>query len=88
MIEANLEKDSVSPPNPYLWLKLVYLIQSMWENGSIPTELGWDVLVIIPKGNEDTQGIGLLEVVCNVVEAMIYTRIKTEVQYYNVLLGF
>ena len=52
----------------------------MWENGSIPTELGWTVLVLIPKNNPDTWGIGLLEVVWKVVEAVIDTRIK---KWYN-----
>ena len=53
----------------------------MWENGSIPTELGCTVLVMIPKGNTDTRGIGLLGVVWKVVEAVIDTRIKTGVQF-------
>ena len=28
----------------------------MRETGSIPTKLGWKVLVLIPKGNTDTWG--------------------------------
>ena len=60
----------------------------MWENGSIPTELGCTVLVMIPKGNTDTRGIGLLGVVWKVVEAVIDTRIKTGVQFDDVSHGF
>ena len=40
----------------------------MWENGSITTELGWTVLVLILKGKLDNRVIGLLEVVWKVVE--------------------
>ena len=60
----------------------------MLENGSISTELGWTFLVLIPKGNTDTRGIGLLEVVWEVVEAVIDTRVKTVVQFHNFLHGF
>ena len=59
----------------------------MWDTGSIPTELGWNVLLFIPKGNADTQGIGLLEVVWKVGEAVINTRIKSVVKLHNVLRG-
>ena len=34
------------------------------------------MLVLIPKGNVYTRGIGLLEVVMNVVEVLIDTRIR------------
>ena len=42
-------------------------------------ELGLTVLVLIRKDNLDNQWIGMLEVVCKVVRAMIDTRIKTVV---------
>ena len=57
----------------------------MWETGSIPEELVWTVLVLIPKGNAD---IGLIEVVWKVVGTMIDTRIKSVVQLHNVLYGY
>ena len=34
--------------------------QFMWQNGWIPRELGWMILFLIPKGDRDTRGIGLL----------------------------
>ena len=64
-------KTSTAPPNPNRWLKLVELIQFMWENEFIPTELGWTMLVIIQKSNVDTQRIRLLEVVWKLVEAVL-----------------
>ena len=69
-------------------MKLEELIQFLWENGSIPMELGLTVLVLIQKENTDNRWIGMLEVVCKVVGAMINTRIKTVVQFHNVLHGF
>ena len=45
-------------------------------------------MVLIPKVNEDTRWIELIEVVWKVVEAVIDTRIKTVVQCNDVLYGF
>ena len=36
-------------------------------------ELGWNVMVLIPKGNADTRGIRVLNVGWKVVEAVIDT---------------
>ena len=78
----------MSPPNPTQWIKLVEIIQFMWETGSILTELVWTVLVLILKVNVHNWGIGLLEVVWKVVEAVIDIWIKSVVQSQNVLHGF
>ena len=55
-------KDYVSLPNPTLWMKLIDLIQYMWDNGYIPTEIGRTVLVLIPRKNAYAWEIALLEV--------------------------
>ena len=46
------------------------------------------MLVLNPKRNVDTRGIGLLEVVWKVVEAVINTIITSVVQLNNVLHEF
>ena len=33
----------------------------MWQHGEILTELGYMILVLTPKGNTYTRGIGLLD---------------------------
>jgi hypothetical protein len=43
------------------WKALVQLVQAVWEEGKIPTQLGWVITVLIPKGGGDYRGIGLLE---------------------------
>jgi hypothetical protein len=43
------------------WKALVMLVQAVWDEGTIPTQLGWVVIVLIPKGGGDYRGIGLLE---------------------------
>ena len=41
-------------------MKVVELIHFMWDLGTIPADLGWKILILTPKGNAYTQGIGLL----------------------------
>ena len=50
------------PPNPVKWMKFVESVQFMWEHITIPTYLGWKILILIPAGNVDTRKIRLLEV--------------------------
>ena len=63
---------------------LIDIVQNMWHTGDIPQELGWTLLVLITKGTTDTQGIGMLEILWKVVEALIYTRIIASLNMQDV----
>ena len=56
-----------TPPRRDQCLCLVYIVQNMWRMREIPQELGWTVLVLIPKGTTNKFGIGLLETLLKVV---------------------
>ena len=56
--------------------------------GDIPQELGWNVLVLIPKGTTDTRGIVLLYTLWKVVEELIDTRIRASLQMHDISHGF
>ena len=43
------------------WEALVKLVQTVWDEGKISTQLGWVVTILIPKGGNDYCSIGLLE---------------------------
>ena len=60
----------------------------MWDTGYVQMELVWNVLLLIPKGNVYNWGVGFLEVVWKVVDAVIDTLIKSVVQFHDVLHGF
>ena len=45
-------------------------------------------MVLIPKGITNTRGIGLLETLWKVVEALIDTRLRVSLQFHYVLHGF
>ena len=53
------------------WEALLQLIQVIWEEGRIPTQLGWVITVLIPKGGSDYCRIGLLEPIWKVIEWVI-----------------
>jgi hypothetical protein len=42
------------------WRIFVEMIQTIWEHGEIPEQMGWMVVVLLPKGGGDFRGIGLL----------------------------
>ena len=54
----------------------------------LPIELSWTILVFLPKCKVNNRGIGTLEVLWKVVEAIIDTHIKTAVIFNDVLHGF
>ena len=51
-------------------------------------ELGWKIINLIPKGNTDTQEIGLLDTLWKVVEAIIDTSLKLSITFHNVFHDF
>ena len=59
--EAYPGENSKTPPQRELLLCLVDLLHHMWRPGETPQELGWTIMVLIPKGNTNTRVIGLLE---------------------------
>ena len=63
--EAYLEENSTAPPNPNRCIKLVDMIQFMWETRSTPMELLFNMLVTYYKGicgcSGDWDAIGSLE---------------------------
>ena len=55
---------------------LVDIVQHMWYMGDIQQELEWTAFVLIPKGTTYAQGIGLLDTLWKVVEAIIDTCLR------------
>ena len=47
-------------PQREQWMCLVDLVHHMWSTGDTSQELGWTVMVLIPKGTTNTIGICLL----------------------------
>jgi hypothetical protein len=53
------------------------LVNVVWETGTIPQQLGWIIVVLIPKGGGNYWGIGLLEPVWKIIERVMDKRLNT-----------
>ena len=53
------------------WRALTKLVQTVWDEGQIPPQLGWVITVLVPKGGGAYRGIGLLEPIWKVVEQVM-----------------
>jgi hypothetical protein len=77
---AKLEEDpKMGPTNVGAgkeWDALVQLVQAVWDEGKIPTQLGWVVTVLIPKGGGDYHSIGLLEPIWKVIKWVMDKRLE------------
>ena len=50
--------------------------------------MSWSTVVLLPKGNGDYRGIGLLEIGWKVIESIINRRIASKVIFHDALHGF
>jgi hypothetical protein len=53
------------------WRLLMRLAAAVWETGTIPQQLGWIIVVLIPKGGGKYRGIGLLEPIWKIIEQVM-----------------
>jgi hypothetical protein len=53
------------------WRLFVQLVQAVWAHGTIPCQLLWIIVVLIPKGGRNYHGIRLLEPVWKFIERVI-----------------
>jgi hypothetical protein len=69
-----------------LWRLLMALVTAVWETGAIPQQLGWIIVVLIPKGGGDYRGIGLLEPIWKIIERVMDRRLNA-IPLHESLLG-
>jgi len=58
------------------WSEFVELCTSAWETGTIPQQMSWVVMVLIPKRGGDYRGISLLEPIWKVLERVMDLRLE------------
>ncbi len=56
------------------WRSFVTLLQAVWESGTVPTQMTWMIIVLLPKGGGDYHGIGLLNPIWKVVEKVMVAQ--------------
>ena len=75
-------------PDPSRWWVVVDKIQMAFFTGELETECTWYTVVFIPKGNREYRIIGLVEVLCKVIDINIYQRLEDSIDLRDVLYGF
>jgi hypothetical protein len=58
------------------WRLLMRLVAAVWKTGTIPQQLRWIIVVLIPKGGGDYCGIGLLEPIWKIIERVMDKRLN------------
>jgi hypothetical protein len=58
------------------WRLFVSLVQAIWESSSMPTQMSWMVIVLLPKVGGDYHGIGLLDPMWKVVENIMVAQMS------------
>ncbi len=53
------------------WWSFVALLEAVWQNGPVPTQMTWMIIVLLPKGGGNYHGIGLLNPIWKVVEKVM-----------------
>ena len=75
-------------PDDTNWQKVVWLVQEPFRTGRLNQEALWSAVVLLPKGNGDFRGIGLIEALWKVIEKIIDRRLSDSIQFHDVLHGF
>jgi hypothetical protein len=70
------------------WKLFVREVQYMFTTRYIPDKANWAYLVIIPKPNGGTGGIGLLKVIWKIIKAIIKEWVTEKVKLHDILHGF
>ncbi len=58
------------------WRLFVSLVQASRESSTVPTQMSWMVIVLLPKGGGDYHGIGLLDPMWKVVEKIMAAQMS------------
>lgn len=72
----------------HTWTKVINLIQEIYRNGKLPQRLNMSTLIMLPKGDNDVRGIGLVESVWKVLGKIINRRIQEVVKFHPCVHGF
>ena len=70
------------------WTMVGDLVQSAFREGKLAEEATWQAVVLIPKGETDYQGIGIVKVMWKVVAAILNLRFTASITFHDFLHGF
>ena len=68
------------------WRIFVKSMQAIWEQGCVPEQMKWEIIVLLPKGGVDYRGIGLLDPFWKVAEKIMVAQF-TPIKFHDSLHG-
>ncbi len=68
------------------WRVFIKMKQAVWGQGSIPEQMRWEIIVLLPKGGGDYPGIGHLEPFWKVVAKIMVARLAS-IKFHDGLHG-
>ena len=81
------DQSETEPTEAENWTMVMGLVQSEFREGKLAEEAMWQAVVLIPKGKTDYQGIGLVEVMWNVVAEILNRRLTASITFHDFLHG-
>ena len=81
-LEAVTSKERPDTSN---WDWAVEILQTKFRDVRLPTEFTWKTMVLIPKGNGEFWGIGIVEVLCKELSVVINKRIGEALHFHDFL---
>ena len=58
-------------PDTANWDRMVDIIKTAFRDRRLPVECGWQMAVLLSKGNKELQGIGIVEVIWKAVLGVV-----------------
>jgi hypothetical protein len=70
------------------WEALCTFVRHIYATGEMPAELSWAIMILLPKGEGQYRGIGLLEITWKLISRIIDRRIRQHVEFHDTIHGF
>jgi hypothetical protein len=86
LVRKEKEQSNIGIGLGHKWQVFVKMMQAVWEQGSVPEQMRWEIIVLLPKGGGDYNGIGLLELFWKVVEKIMVARFAS-IKFHDGLHG-
>ena len=85
-----LDDNTAKPePQPEALDALCTMIRHVFQHQELgPQELPWSLLAVLPKPCGGSRGIGLIEFVWKLIEAIMDNWIKATIDFHDILHGF
>ena len=69
-------------------LKVVAIVQAAFQDRKLAEECMWQTVVLIPKGEGDFRGVGIVKVLWKAIEILVNYRLTAALSFHDKFHGF